>query len=144
MIPMSRVKRIMTSAAVSLRAEPRRLTVLGWAGLALAAPAWGQGLEGDPDRGRGLYEETYKCYACHGYDAQSIEPRLKPLNFTQDGFVTFVQNSPLPLMPAYPDAPAQDLADIYAYIRSIPEDAPEVDEVPLLRAIRDGQAEAFD
>jgi hypothetical protein len=38
-------------------------------------------------------------------------------------------------MPAYPDAPAQALADIYAYIRTIPVDAPALGEVPLLREI---------
>jgi mono/diheme cytochrome c family protein len=101
-------------------------------------------LSGDAQRGKGLYEHTYKCYACHGYDAQSIEPRLKPMNFTQEGFITFVQNSPLALMPAYSDAPAQDLADVYAYIRSIPLDAPELDEVPLLREISEGHTEVFE
>jgi hypothetical protein len=38
-------------------------------------------------------------------------------------------------MPAYPQVSAQDLADIYAYIRTIPADAPAVSELPLLRDI---------
>ncbi len=58
-----------------------------------------------------------------------------PLNYTQDGFITFVQSSPVPNMPAFPDASAQELADIYAYIRTIPVDAPAVDDLPLLRDI---------
>ena len=58
-----------------------------------------------------------------------------PLNYTQEGFITFVQSSPLPNMPAFPDASAQQLADIYAYIRTIPADAPALGDVPLLRDI---------
>jgi len=39
---------------------------------------------------------------------------------------------------------AQQLADIYAYILSIPVDAPAVDDVPLLRAIRDEKLDALE
>jgi len=92
-------------------------------------------LTGNPARGEPLYADTYNCYACHGFDAQTGERRLLPMNYTQEGFITFVQNSPLPQMPRYPDVSAQDLADIYAYIRMIPVDAPEVDDLPLLEDI---------
>jgi mono/diheme cytochrome c family protein len=98
---------------------------------------------GDAQRGAPLFSDKYNCYACHGFDAQSGERRLVPMNYTQDGFITFVQKSPLPQMPAFPDASAQDLADIYAYIRSISADAPTIDEVPLLRDIRTRQREAL-
>jgi mono/diheme cytochrome c family protein len=90
---------------------------------------------GNVTRGAQLFSDTYNCYACHGFDAQSGERRLVPMNYTQDGFVTFVQNSPLPNMPAFPDAAAQDLVDIYAYIRTIPADAPTLDQAGLLRDI---------
>jgi hypothetical protein len=45
-------------------------------------------------------------------------------------------------MPPFPDASAQQLADIYAYIRTIPADAPAVAELPLLRDILDRKARA--
>jgi mono/diheme cytochrome c family protein len=90
---------------------------------------------GDATRGEPLFADTFNCYACHGFDAQSGERRLIPMNYTQEGFITFVQNSPLPNMPAFPDASAQQLADIYAYIRTIPADAPAVTDVPLLREL---------
>jgi hypothetical protein len=45
-------------------------------------------------------------------------------------------------MPAFPDASAQDLADIYAYIRTIPADAPAVTDVPLLRDILERKTRA--
>lgn len=102
-------------------------------------PAGGQ-VTGNVERGRALFADTYNCYACHGFDAQSGERRLVPLNYTQDGFITFVQNSPLPNMPAFPDASPQVLADIYAYIKTIPADAPALDQVPLLKDILERKA----
>ena len=100
----------------------------------------GQSVVGDAARGKPLYADTFNCYACHGFDGQSGERRLVPLNYTQEGFITFVQSSPLPNMPAYPDASPQQLADIYAYIRTLPADAPAVGDVPLLREIRERKA----
>ncbi len=108
----------------------------------LAAQQQAQGIVGDAARGAPLYSDTFNCYACHGFDAQSGERRLVPLNYTQEGFITFVQNSPLPNMPAFPDASPQQLADIYAYVRTIPVDAPALGDVPLLRDILDRKARA--
>ena len=98
---------------------------------------------GDPQRGEALFTGVYKCYACHGFDAQTGAPRLKPMNYTEQGFTTFVNNSPLPQMPAYADVPASDLADIYAYILAIPVDAPGFDDIPLLQDILDRKLEAL-
>jgi mono/diheme cytochrome c family protein len=103
--------------------------------LTLSAQQQAQTVAGDAARGKPLFADTFNCYACHGFDAQSGERRLVPLNYTQEGFITFVQSSPLPNMPAFPDASAQQLADIYAYIRTIPADAPAVADVPLLRDV---------
>jgi mono/diheme cytochrome c family protein len=120
-----------------------RFVVIGIAALAVgallstAASAQAPVPAGNAERGKALFADTYNCYACHGFDAQSGERRLVPLNYTPEGFITFVQNSPLPNMPAFPDASAQVLADIYAYIKTIPADAPALDEVPLLKDILD-------
>jgi mono/diheme cytochrome c family protein len=105
------------------------------AAVSLSAQQQAQTIVGDAARGEPLFADTFNCYACHGFDAQSGERRLVPLNYTQEGFITFVQSSPLPNMPAYPDASAQQLADIYAYIRTIAPDAPALTEVPLLSEI---------
>ena len=115
--------------------------VLGPAGLFAQSSA---PLAGNAARGEPLFADTYNCYACHGFNAQTGEPRLLPMNYTQEGFITFVQNSPLPNMPAYPDVPAQELADIYAYIQSIPVDAPDLNSLPLLRDIRDRKLAAIE
>jgi mono/diheme cytochrome c family protein len=105
------------------------------AAVSLSAQQQPQAVVGDAARGEPLFADTFNCYACHGFDGQSGERRLVPLNYTQEGFITFVQSSPLPNMPAYPDASPQQLADIYAYIRTIAADAPPLAEVPLLREI---------
>jgi mono/diheme cytochrome c family protein len=106
------------------------LCLIGTLTLAQPDPA-----TGDPRRGERLFTDGYKCYACHGFDAQTGQRRLVPMNYTQEGFITFVRNSPLPQMPAYADVADQDLADVYAYIRTIPVDAPEIEQIPLLRSI---------
>ena len=103
---------------------------------ALPSPAQqsaGNAPVGNAERGRQLFSDTYNCYSCHGFDAQSGERRLVPMNYPVEGFITFVQNSPLPNMPAMPDASAQTLADIWAYLKTIPVDAPPVNDLPLLR-----------
>ena len=110
--------------------------------LVLSAQPPSQAVVGDAARGKPLFADTFNCYACHGFDSQSGERRLVPLNYTQEGFITFVQNSPLPNMPPFPDASAQQLADIYAYIRTIPADAPALADVPLLREILDRKTRA--
>jgi mono/diheme cytochrome c family protein len=111
-------------------------------GIALSAQQQSQAVIGDATRGEPLFADTFNCYACHGFDAQSGERRLVPLNYTQEGFITFVQSSPLPNMPAYPDASPQQLADIYAYIRTIPAEAPALGDVPLLRDILERKTRA--
>jgi len=110
--------------------------------VSLAAQQPAQTVVGDATRGKTLFADTFNCYACHGFDAQSGERRLVPMNYPQEGFIIFVQNSPLPNMPSFPDASAQQLADIWAYIRTIPADAPAVNDVPLLKDILDRKARA--
>ncbi len=90
---------------------------------------------GNAERGRQLFSDTYNCYACHGFDAQTGERRLVPMNYPIEGFITFVQHSPLPQMPSFPDASAQTLADIWTYLKTIPVDAPAVNDLPLLRDV---------
>jgi mono/diheme cytochrome c family protein len=90
---------------------------------------------GNAERGQQLFSDTYNCYACHGFDAQTGERRLVPMNYPVEGFITFVQNSPLPQMPAFRDASAQTLADIWAYLKTIPVDAPPLNDLPLLRDV---------
>lgn len=90
---------------------------------------------GNATRGKTLFEVTYKCYACHGYDGQTGSPRLVPMQRTQDAFVAYLRKPSTQGMPKFVDVPAQDLADVYAYIRSIPAAAPPLNNIPLLNDV---------
>ncbi len=100
-------------------------------------------LAGDPVRGEIAYTRVYRCYACHGYDGQSTGTRLVPLRFDQMSFIAFVRNPPVGQMPSYAAVPLQDLADVHAYVASLPLDAPELEQIPLLKGILDRQQETL-
>src|SRR5262245_40816896 len=90
---------------------------------------------GDAKRGKTLFERTYRCYACHGFDGQTGTVRLVPMTRSRDAFVAFVRNPPRDAMPRYADVPERDLSDVHAYIRSIvPSKAPS-NEIPLLKEL---------
>jgi mono/diheme cytochrome c family protein len=97
---------------------------------------------GDAKRGQELFEKTYKCYACHGYDAQTGNPRLVPMNRTQEAFLAYVRKPATAQMPKFVDPPEKDLVDVYAYIRSIPVAAPPADSIPLLKGVIDRRQKA--
>ena len=97
---------------------------------------------GDAKRGQELFENTYKCYACHGYDGQTGNPRLVPMNRTQEAFLAYVRKPATAQMPKFVDPPEKDLTDVYAYIRSIPQAAPPVESLPILKGILDRRSKA--
>jgi mono/diheme cytochrome c family protein len=121
------------------------LTVLLTVSSAIAAaqaPATPAPATGDAARGRQLYESSLRCYACHGYDAQTGSPRLVPMARPQDGFLAYVRKPSGRGMPSFVATPERDLTDIYAYIRSIAPAAPPVDSLPLLKAIVERRTKA--
>ena len=102
----------------------------------LAAPT------GDATRGKVLFEQTLRCYACHGFDGQTGSPRLVPMARSQEVFLAYVRKPATQGMPSFRDAAERDLIDVYAYIRSIPVAAPPADSIPLLKSIVDRRAAA--
>ena len=102
--------------------------VLGMSGWAHAA--------GDPAAGE---KKFYTCYGCHGFSGQNGNgARLVPMRFPQAGFIAYVRNPPRAnQMPSYsPKVLADtDLADIYAYIKTLPDSAPTAASVPILSQI---------
>ena len=90
---------------------------------------------GDAKKGKALFEQTYRCYACHGFDGQSGSPRLVPMARTEDAFIAYLRKPSTPAMPPFADAPPADLADVYAYIRSLRPEAPPLENIPLLKDI---------
>ena len=76
------------------------------------------------------------CYECHGRQgqgaAQTGAARIGPPMLSFDGFQSYVRK-PANQMPPYTSkaVPDQDLADIYAYLKSIPM-PPKGKDIPLL------------
>jgi mono/diheme cytochrome c family protein len=90
---------------------------------------------GNAQNGKKLFN-TVGCYECHGRQgqgaAQTGAVRIGPPLLSFDGFLGLVRN-PINIMPPY-SAKAisdQDLADIYAYLKSIPM-PPKGKDIPLL------------
>ena len=107
-----------------------------------AAPAAPGVPTGDAKHGKQLFESSLRCYACHGFDGQTGSPRLVPMGRAQEAFVAYVRKPSGRGMPSFAATPDRDLADVYAYIRSIPPAAPAVDNLPLLKAIIERRTKA--
>jgi mono/diheme cytochrome c family protein len=92
-------------------------------------------LPGDIARGKTLFDKTLRCYACHGFGGQTGTPRIVPMARSEESFITYLRKPKTPAMPAFADVPRQDLVDVYAYIKSLPADAPSSDNIPLLKEL---------
>ncbi len=92
---------------------------------------------GDALRGKKIYVSD-GCYQCHGYQGQGSNAgsRLAPNPMPFAAFAHQLRN-PRVRMPAYAPSvmPEQDLADIYAFLMTIPK-ARTVAETPLLARAR--------
>lgn len=89
---------------------------------------------GNAEQGKAVYL-AYSCYACHGYDGHGgAGARLVPLAMTATRFTTYVRNPRR--MPPYTDTVLSEaqLADLFAYIKSLPA-SPSADQIPLLSRI---------
>ena len=96
-----------------------------------AAPA------GNVENGRRSFT-TYACSACHGYSGHGgVEvgaPRIATTPFSLAAFIRYVRQ-PSRSMPRYAteaQIPDSTLADIYAFLRSIPPPA-DPKSIPLLK-----------
>ena len=106
------------------------------------APPDGAAPTGDAKRGKTLFDQTYRCYACHGYEGETGSPRLVPMARSEESFLAFVRKPGTVAMPAFSDVAAKDLSDLYAYLRSLHPAPPAAQSIPLLRGILEqiGQA----
>jgi len=112
---------------------------LVWLGASAAAqtPTKGPKAEseaaGNAATGKKLYV-TYGCYECHGRAAHGgTGPRLGPDALPLAIFVQYVRH-PGGTMPPYTAKVVtdQELADIYAFLKSLPE-PPQAKDLPLLK-----------
>ena len=94
---------------------------------------------GDAAKGRSAFVE-YNCSWCHGTEGQgglpATGPRIARVARSLPSFIGYVRK-PTTRMSAYSEASISDavLADIYAYLRDLPEARPAAD-VPLLDQLR--------
>jgi mono/diheme cytochrome c family protein len=98
-----------------------------------AQPSPNSGSAGDTTRGEQLFV-SLGCYQCHNNRAQggNAGARLAPPVLSFPAFRVLVR-TPINQMPPYTATMAsdQELADIHAYLATIP-DPPSVDSIPLL------------
>lgn len=91
-------------------------------------------LTGNVENGKKLFERN-ACYQCHGHEGQGglSGPRLSQTKFTQTGFTAFVRNPPPSGMPMFREKVMsnQELADVFAFVKFIPEPKAAKD-IPLL------------
>jgi mono/diheme cytochrome c family protein len=110
------------------------LTCALLAGIAVAAPPSAGAVSG-----KALYNDRFMCYTCHGYSGQNGSgARLVPMKMTQEAFIAYVRNPSQPnRMPSFSAKVMSDaqLADVYAYIKSLPDSAPDPKTVPLLNEL---------
>ncbi len=105
--------------------------------MALAATAAGvcsgSAVAGDAAKGKIAYVKN-GCYQCHGFMGQGGQAgsKLAPKPMPEEAFVNFVRTTNR-AMPPYSEQilSNNDLADIYAYVASIPA-GPDYKSIPLL------------
>jgi ubiquinol-cytochrome c reductase cytochrome c subunit len=89
---------------------------------------------GNAANGKSLYLK-YSCYACHGYDGHGgAGARLVPMRMNLPGFSAYIKNPRQ--MPPYTAKVLSDdqAADLWAYVKSMPESPPAA-SIPLLSRI---------
>lgn len=111
----------------------RCVRIAGLAVLSLLIPGVAAA-EPSAANGRTLFMKV-GCYECHGTQGQggAAGPRIAPDPIPFDGLAAFVRTTSGE-MPPYTTTllSDQDLADIYAYLQSIPR-PPAVADIPLLK-----------
>jgi mono/diheme cytochrome c family protein len=103
--------------------------------MGLMAAAKAQSPAGDAAKGKQLFID-YTCYACHGFSGQNgTGARLVPMKMPQAAFTAYVRSPrQMPSFSAKVVSDAQ-LADVYAYLKTLPDSAPQARSVPLLNEI---------
>ena len=103
---------------------------------------------GDAERGKQVYYD-YACYACHGYGGigrHNIANQSSGVFVNEQVFLLYLrargdQNPRFPTqtMPHYPASSLsdEDALDLYAYIMTLVDEPPEVEDIPALQGILD-------
>ena len=107
---------------------------------------------GDPENGETVYLE-HGCYSCHGYNGigrHQLANDVSGFLVNETVFTTYLrlraeQNPMLPAnsMPNYSAEVLSDdeAADVYAYIKTLVDDPPELEDIPVFMRILDAAEE---
>ena len=105
-----------------------------------------QDLSGDIEKGEQLYY-NFACYSCHGYNATMRVPLVgdaSGIMSSEQVFLTYLRlradqnpTNPKNAMPNYAASTLSDeqALDIYAYIKSVKDESPEVEDNPVMQEI---------
>lgn len=120
------MKRVINRAGI--------FTMVVGAGLAWSAVGFAQDVpHGSAEAGMQLFEQ-HGCYTCHGHSGQGANtgPRLTNPVLPYEAVLEQLRH-PRNIMPPYEEAivPEQDVADIYAFLQSVPAPRAAAD-IPLL------------
>lgn len=111
----------------------------------IATAAFGQAT-GDAETGKQLYYD-HACYGCHGYGGigrRNIANNVSGIMVSEQVFITYLRGRadmnpefPTQSMPNYAEGSLSDdeARDIYAYIRTLKDNPPEIEDIPALRGI---------
>jgi len=114
--------------------------------LAVGAPAVVIAQDGDAARGKRAYFD-YACYACHGYGGigrRNIANRASGVLASEQVFLLYLRargdqhpTQSTQTMPHYPASSLPDATarDIYAYILTLEDQPPALENIPALREI---------
>jgi mono/diheme cytochrome c family protein len=120
-----------------------------------ALAAAGASFAGDPERGAAVFYE-HGCYGCHGYNGAGRTPLVNGISgmlVSEDVFLAFLrqredQNPVLPAnsMPNYGvyALDDDDARDVYAYLRTLVDDPPAVEEIPAFLTILEASDRPYD
>jgi mono/diheme cytochrome c family protein len=122
-----------TSRSHARARDPLPIRQLGFAIVAGALLVGAPAIAADAAKGKEAYMR-FGCWACHGTVGQgaSTGPKLAPDPMPLDAFSNVIRHSPQ-AMPPYSDKvlPEADIADMHAYLASLPKPA-NVKDIPLL------------
>lgn len=105
------------------RSTVRKITLFLYGTLALVFMAGCSAPEGNPEQGKRWFT-MYNCFSCHGKNAN--DGRTAEIAAIKMGFRSFegyLRDPDSPSMPEFPEEKLskQDAADIYAWLKSLPE-----------------------
>lgn len=100
----------------------------------LTIAAFAQTKPGDVSKGKTIFMQN-GCYQCHGTVGQGglAGPRLAQTKLTLAGFTAYIRNPNPGNMPPFRTKVMtdQELADVYAYVQSVPPPVP-LSSIPIL------------